>query len=735
MRCCFRMNNEDIEQVLSLPDFQYLRSVFNEFDDSFNVLWGDSVEDDTDKHEGAIVLSKYTKTKSTQTLVKEENAVLETAELGGLYERYVTQIQLGAIKDIHTNQSTEYFLLNGGIVEIVIAQKCYDKKLSNYLVNLPDIISNSIPGKIEVNFLKPANIARRVMSSLLFCHLVICLKEPKIEKIQENITNNYIFLAPTLTSAIRNYNYYEDIIKDFVRTLFKLTKHDNTKLSGYIDNSNLIHQFNSIGKEVFFRSILSYSEGSAMAQCVINRLTIESKDVLFKLVLSRASFRGIGIYRRLVCVLSRLSVDSKETIGTMLIKVMQAWADPIIARAHVTAEIIHYTHLVFVLFYHLASDKNILQKYQNQIVEQLAKGLPNHLNSTDYRTISLAKMMCELVTESLKVHTGNGTDEKLDRKFIQSLSENEICQDVLMGYHKDCCKEASSFWMHKYSVSQTNVYSPRSSKMAEHSTKPEDNLVDSDDDEDDLQPIESMDVPHHDHKTKIVYVRDFLEKLPEIKTYDETVTVLRTLPNVIKHQLIFDHEQVGKDLLDALFRWENDFDQPILDEYRKTNLCSILKTKMEGNVDHFCKYFHGITQLQPYKKNLILDVLSTVSKVVTLKQLEFLANSAFNHILYDEDCIKTQDVTVKIPLILFFSNILSNTLPRVMVKEQMVISYLKCITQIENESASTEQAALYAIHHLVGSLEGLQFSETVQASISDTRTWLCRLQSMEINHL
>merc|ERR1712136_346072 len=165
-----------------------------------------------------------------------------------------------------------------------------------------------------------------------------------------------------------------------------------------------------------------------------------------------------------------------------------------------------------------------------------------------------------------------------------------------------------------------------------------------------------MDVPNNDPKTKIVYIRDFLEKLPEIKTYDETATVLKTLPNVIQHQLKFDHEQVGKDILDAVFRWENDFDQPILDEYRKNNLCSILNTK-------------------------------------------------------------TQDVTVKIPLILFFSNILSNTLPRIMIKEKMVISYLKCLTQIEDESASTEQAAMYAIHNLVGSLEGFQFSETVQASI------------------
>ena len=728
------MNNDTIEQVLSIPDLQYLKSVFSDFDGSFKLIWDDSEKDETVNHQGAIVVSNYTKLKSSQLPVKG-NTLSDLSEVGELFESYVKQLQLGAIKDIHTSELTEYFLLNGGIIDMIIGQQYYDKKLSNCLVKLHDIISNAIPGNIEVNYLKPANIARRVMSSLLFCHLIICLKELRTDKMQEHIENYYVFFAPTLTSAIKNYNYYEDIIKDYVHALIKLSKPENMNLPAYIDNSNLILHFNSIDKETFFRSILSYSESSRMAQCVINKLTTESKDVLFKLVLSRVSFHGIGIYRRLVCVLNRLSVQSNETIGAMLIKVMQAWADPIIARAHVTAEIIHYTHLVFVLFYHLASNKNILQKYQNKIVEQLAKGLPNHLNSTDYRTISLAKMMCELITESLKFHTGSGTDETLNEKFIETLAENDLCQDVLMGYHKDCCKEASSFWMYKYSVSQINIHCPGSSKMAKSSTEQEGNIVDSDDDEDDLQPIESMDVPDHDQKTKIVYIRDFLEKLPEIKTYDETATVLRNLPNVIKYQLVFDHEQVGKDLLDAVFRWENDFDQPILDEYRKTNLCTILRTKTEGNVDHFCKYFHGITQLQPYKKNLILDVLSTVSKELPLKQLEVLANSAFNHILYDENCIKTQDVTVKIPLILFFSNILSNTLPRVMVKEQMVISYLKCLTQIENESSSTEQTALYAIHNLVGSLEGFQFSETVQESISDTRTWLCRLKNMEINHL
>ena len=725
------MNNDKAIQNLAIEDFQFLRSVFLELDGTFNVLWDDDGLNDAGNE--VIVFGAYTK---LERLTKNKD-VSKSEGAGELFKDFVTQIQLGTIKDVHNCNLTKYFLQGSGLVEIVLQQQSYDKKLSNYVVKLHDIISNSIPGNIDVDFLKPSNIARRVMSSLLFCHLIFCVNESKTEIGEDNFISNYKFYAPTLNSAFKNYSYYGDIIKDYVRALFKLSRNPDLKVPGYIDNSSLIHNSNSIEKETYFRCILSFSESSFMAHCIINNLTIESKESIFTLVLSRSSFNEINIYRRAICVLSRLSHESNDNIAHMLIKVMQAWADPIIARAHVTAEIIHYTHLVFTLFYHLANNKTILQKYQQQIVEQVAKGLPNHLNSTDFRTISLAKMICELITKSLKFYIGNSADERLDEHFFQSLTDNDLCKEVLTGYIKDCCPGVANFWMNKYCLTKSNAQTPtNSSNIPNHSKASNENQIDSDDDDDDdLTPIESMDVPDNDPKTKIVYIRDFLEKLPEIKTYDETATVLKILPNVIRYQLKFDHEQVGKDILDAVFRWENDFDQPILDEYRKTNLCTILITKTEGNVDHFCQYFHGMQQLQPYKKNLILDVLTTVSKELPLKQLEVLANSAFNHILYDENCIKTQDVTVKIPLILFFSNILSNTLPRIMIKEKMVISYLKCLTQIQDESASTEQAAMYAIHNLVGSLEGFQFSETVQASISDTRTWLCRLRSMEINHL
>ena len=80
-----------------------------------------------------------------------------------------------------------------------------------------------------------------------------------------------------------------------------------------------------------------------------------------------------------------------------------------------------------------------------------------------------------------------------------------------------------------------------------------------DDDDDDLAPIDSVEIPN---KSSIVYIRDFLEKLPDMKTFDETKTAFSSLPVVVRHQLQLEHPQVGRDLLEAVFRWENSFESP-----------------------------------------------------------------------------------------------------------------------------------------------------------------------------
>ena len=77
------------------------------------------------------------------------------------------------------------------------------------------------------------------------------------------------------------------------------------------------------------------------------------------------------------------------------------------------------------------------------------------------------------------------------------------------------------------------------------------------DDESDLEPIDTLDAP-----SGLVYIRDFLEGLVEMKTFDKTRAAFFALPTIVRHQLGFEHPQVGLDLIDAFFRWENTFESP-----------------------------------------------------------------------------------------------------------------------------------------------------------------------------
>jgi hypothetical protein len=80
-------------------------------------------------------------------------------------------------------------------------------------------------------------------------------------------------------------------------------------------------------------------------------------------------------------------------------------------------------------------------------------------------------------------------------------------------------------------------------------------ILDEDDDDDDLEPIETLDALS---STKMAYLRDFIETLSEEKTSKETLADFSALPNLVKHQLQHEHPQVGVDLINALFRWQNE---------------------------------------------------------------------------------------------------------------------------------------------------------------------------------
>jgi len=458
------------------------------------------------------------------------------------------------------------------------------------------------------------------------------------------------------------------------------------------------------------------------------------------MALSKASLNSPESYCKLVCFLSRTLTPGHFI--EVQVQVLQMWADPIIARAHISRETIHYSKLAFLCFVHLMPDEMLKQK--QKLMDQIARGLPNHFNSTDYRTVKLARMICELMNETFIFHEKN--PEKEAKFDASDFINDRFCMELLSQFSL-CCSLTEKFWLrekiesltHHPSTQKATKSGDSNSKTISSEEKVE--PVDSDDDDDDdLEPIESIEAPS---KVKLTYVRDYLDG--EFKTYDEMESALKALPNVLQHQLKLEHVQVAKDILDSVFRWENEYDVAVLDAYRHKSLCAILKTPdRPAVVDQFCRYFHA-QQMQPYKKNLIFSVLSEVSKEVPLKQLVPIAKSAFNIILADEGVIQRQDGSVKVPMILFFGQMLVNTLPKQLVEEEMVVSYLKCLNQLAEVDGAVVQCVQYAVHNLSEVLEHLQHvtsrglaptaDQSLEASISDTKRWLCQLQNARVDSL
>ena len=156
---------------------------------------------------------------------------------------------------------------------------------------------------------------------------------------------------------------------------------------------------------------------------------------------------------------------------------------------------------------------------------------------------------------------------------------------------------------------------------------------DEDDDDSDLDPIESDMAPT---KSDIKYLRHFLEKMPEMKQHSQVSSAFHDLPRIIKHQLTLEHPQIGKDLVRQVFLWENEFDDAVLDECRKNALVTVLNCRPEGNADHLCQLFHE-DHVQSFRKNLILDVFARATKIASLKDLQVLCNACFRLLLIREE--------------------------------------------------------------------------------------------------
>lgn len=605
------------------------------------------------------------------------------------FEEVINNIQTCDNNDLDVHlDGAKYFLQDWGICELILQQETVDKTLVNHVVKLHDIVSNAAFLDSSTTKHRPEQIAVHVTKNVLLA----------LTKIKSH--QNVSFLASVLSSCLLNYSHYNEAMRELVSSLTKAPL-----------EWRVFQEMSTYGQSALLKAVLVHTENGQQVLSALNNVQVESVQPVFvKQLCSRLSH--FDQHSRLICFLSlKLSHDK---LAQLLVKTLSMWSDPVISRAHVSQEVIHYTKLSFVLLTHVPQQTCLA--YKMQITEQMVRGLPNHFNSTDPRTVQLAKFFCEIVTETLKLYEERISDISDELKC----PEMELSRDLLTSCHT--CDQSKHFWATHLTI--------ETEKAAEEENLLKDLKItdnnDEDDDDDDLEAIESLDaLPQHN----VTYIRDFLERLPELKTFDEMNGSLSSLPNVIRYQLAYEHPQVGRDLLDAVFRWENEFDSGHFDELRKRSLCTALKYRVDM-IGHFCNYFHHQGTTVP-KKSLVLDVLSRVSSDLALKDLQALAKCSFSNILqYDQDCLDKQEVPLRIPLILYFHRLLT-ALPTQLLDESMVTSYLRSLTRLTNVDSQTEQTICYSLHHLMDTLNGVQLmsgSQDVQACLSDTRSWLWRLQ-------
>ena len=584
------------------------------------------------------------------------------------------------------------------IADVIESQRVNDHRLSSRIVKLHDIIASCQKGEVDAS-----RIVRTVAKALLM--------------VLQNTDESWPFLNGVLSSAFINYsNQYHDILSEEIFT---------PMLNGTIKVPLLA--LTNLGRDSFFRSVLKFCDSGDQVYTILKGTDIQSKE--WGEMSKRLLFRISGLdtwqmHANLVCFLRR-KCDS-ETFFDLFEQSLTLWSDPIISKAYVYHEVIHYTKLSLLFFSHLSAAESL--NGQDSIIKFVAQGLPNHFSSTDHRSIQLAKFFCEILTESLKLY------EKRTPEIPKALKQpdEEINTQLLRSMH--ACERADNFW-HSFELGSLPQTTTNTTEIEEKVGQVAlgNDVIDEDDD-DDLEPIESLEAPV---QSTVAYLRDFIETLSEETTYDEKLANFSALPIVVKHQITHEHPQVGMDLLNLLVKWENDFDCVQMEVLRKRSLCNTLLSKMDGNVQHLCSMLPQDSTRVP-QQILILDVLSTTASEASLSNLQILAQASFN-IMLQVDLFETRDVPVRVPAIIFFHRLLS-TLPIQMVRSEMINNYLKALSYMTNVDKATEQTISYSLHNLMDRMRHVQFanedetkSPNLSAGLAEMRAWMWNLQEKSIS--
>ena len=588
------------------------------------------------------------------------------------------------------------------VARVLLHQHRLDRRLCSKIVKLPDMLANLKKGRKDDSSDDTITlIVSQILKAILLCHT------------SSNTSSLSPFVLSVISSACQNYRiHFADILRqDYIS---QLPTYQVTLPCSVINQALFVALLEQDNLDNIDATIsLDDNEDIVTLKSMSKRLILRFNALNWHLV------------SLLVCFLAQ---KLHGNLAWILDESMTLWADPVIAKAYVHQEVIHYTQISLLIFSHM--NPKVVLDHQDQLIKWITKGLPNHFTSTDHRSIQLAKYFCEIVTETLKAYDkkeASGLEESgLPMTLVRP--EEEVNRKMVQSVHHQC-RNALAFWCMFGKEEEAEVITKVD--KTDKDTNVQDDGIDDDDDDDDLDPIETLDAPT---KCQIAYIRDFIDVLKEDKPYDEKLSLFQSLPNVVLHQLKLEHPQVGRDLLDLLVQWTNDFDCPLIEKCRKSSLCNALLSRMDGNVQHLCASLVQKSTSVPVQA-LLLDVLSNVANQTSLSDLQTLSKAAFD--ILHLDLFRSPQVPIRIPLILFYHRLLS-IMPLGMIRAEMLNAYLKALTSLGDDTGNidkaTEQTIAYSLHHLMPKLRDVQLAspesdkERISQGLNSMRSWLWQLQ-------
>jgi len=127
---------------------------------------------------------------------------------------------------------------------------------------------------------------------------------------------------------------------------------------------------------------------------------------------------------------------AEDDLFAILERSLQLWGDPVIAKAYVAGEVMHYSRVTLCLFASLPVATR--DQRRGRVVELVMRGLPNHFDTADGRTVELAHYLSQIVTETLK--------DKEDGPAVElAAPKQELCRELLDSLRE--CEAAKDFWL------------------------------------------------------------------------------------------------------------------------------------------------------------------------------------------------------------------------------------------------------------------------------------------------